>query len=205
MSLSPSTSVQAEFRYKDFERGDLPLRFDRNNFFPDQKQDDRTRSIRLGLHHAFTPDSHLIASGIYRNADFDTRNFMVKGFDLLTDTDGFMGEIQYLFRWKRLHLISGAGHFDADRTDVTSFLSFPLALTEDDNRHTNLYLYSLINFPHNVTWTLGGSADFFKITTRNKDDRKVLSVLERNQFNPKFGVTWNPFPDTTLRAAVFRS
>jgi hypothetical protein len=29
--------------------------------------------------------------------------------------------------------------------------------------------------------------------------------VDRNQFNPKFGLTWNPLPTTTLRAAVFRT
>lgn len=205
MSLSPSTSVQAEFRYKDFEGGDLPLRFDRNNFYPDQQRDDRTRSVRLGLHHAFAPYSRLIASGIYRNADDDTRNFELKTLNALTDTDGFMGEVQHLLRWRQVHLISGIGHFDADRSDTFSFQSIPFEMTEDDNRHTNLYLYSLINFPYKVTWTVGGSADFFKLTTRNRDDRRIVSALERNQFNPKFGVIWNPFPHTTLRGAVFRT
>ena len=193
VSLSPSTSVQAEFRYRDFDRGDLPLRFDRNNFFPDLKQDDQTRLVRLGLHHAFTPNSHLIVSAIYRHVDGDNRIF--EGFSLLSDTDGFMGEAQHLFRLGPLHLITGAGHFDADSTTRvrTPFFS---AVAEDDSRHTNLYLYSLINFPHNVTWTLGGSGDFFKDATTR--------TVERNQFNPKFGVTWNLFPHTTMRAAVFR-
>lgn len=201
-SLSPQTSVQAEFRHKDFDRGDLPLRFDRNNFFPDLRQDDQTRSIRLGLHHAFAPDSHLIASASYRSADFDTHVF--EGFNLFTDEHGFMGEIQHLFRLGPARLISGVGHFDADRTDRVSFQPFFSAVTEDNIHHTNLYLYPLINFPHNVTWTLGGSADFFKDTTRDKQGGHIVRTLERNQFNPKFGVTWNLFPDTTLRAAVFR-
>ncbi len=214
-SLTPNTSVQAEFRYKDFERGDLPLRFefDQNNFFQDRKQDDETKSIRLGLHHAFAPDSHLIASGIYRNLDVDTRLCampLVSGVcplpsTFVTDTDGFMGEIQHLFRWGRVHLTSGVGHFDGNRTDNFKLpsLGFSTA-TEDDSRHTNLYLYSMINLPHNVTWTLGGSGDFFKVTTRNKEDGRILGTLERNQFNPKFGMTWNPFPNTTLRGAVFK-
>jgi outer membrane receptor protein involved in Fe transport len=30
-------------------------------------------------------------------------------------------------------------------------------------------------------------------------------VGERDQFNPKFGITWEPIPGTTLRAAVFRT
>ncbi|MDH4233321.1 MAG: TonB-dependent receptor, partial [Nitrospirota bacterium] len=45
----------------------------------------------------------------------------------------------------------------------------------------------------NFTWTLGGSADFFEDDLSNRD-----------QLNPKLGVTWNPFPATTLRAAAFR-
>ena len=28
---------------------------------------------------------------------------------------------------------------------------------------------------------------------------------DRDQFNPKFGIIWNPVPDTTLRGAVFRA
>jgi len=47
-----------------------------------------------------------------------------------------------------------------------------------------------------MTFTLGASGDFFKTTDSNSESR--------NQFNPKFGVTWNIIPGTTLRAAAFR-
>ena len=33
---------------------------------------------------------------------------------------------------------------------------------------------------------------------------KSSSVEDTNQFNPKFGIIWNPFPGTTVRAAAFR-
>jgi hypothetical protein len=46
-----------------------------------------------------------------------------------------------------------------------------------------------------MTWTVGGSMDFFEGQGREKTD----------QFNPKFGLTWNPFPGTTIRGAVFRT
>jgi outer membrane receptor protein involved in Fe transport len=46
-------------------------------------------------------------------------------------------------------------------------------------------------------FTLGVSYDDF-----NPDDTDAIK--DENQFNPKFGVTWNPLPDTTLRAAAFR-
>ena len=42
-----------------------------------------------------------------------------------------------------------------------------------------------------------GSGDFFNGDSDAEDDT--------DQFNPKFGVTWNPFTNTTLRAAAFRT
>ena len=57
-------------------------------------------------------------------------------------------------------------------------------------------MYSLINYPQEVTWTIGGSADFLRGGTRD---------LDHNQLNPKFGLTWNPFSGTTLRASAFRT
>jgi outer membrane receptor protein involved in Fe transport len=48
----------------------------------------------------------------------------------------------------------------------------------------------------NVTFTLGASGDIFK---SERED-----AVNTNQFNPKFGIVWSPFPSTTVRAAVFR-
>ena len=41
----------------------------------------------------------------------------------------------------------------------------------------------------------GTSGDFF--------DSDSAETPDEDQFNPKFGITWNPVPDTTLRAAAF--
>jgi outer membrane receptor protein involved in Fe transport len=62
-------------------------------------------------------------------------------------------------------------------------------------RHTNFYIYSLVNYPKSATWTLGGSFDHLQ-------DR--LIDLDLDRFNPKVGLTWNPLPDTTVRVALFR-
>jgi len=68
---------------------------------------------------------------------------------------------------------------------------------DGDVRHTNVYLYSYLQLLQDVTFTLGGSGDFF--------DTDLPSIESQKQFNPKFGITWNPLPDTTLRAAAFRT
>jgi outer membrane receptor protein involved in Fe transport len=49
-----------------------------------------------------------------------------------------------------------------------------------------------------VTFTLGASGDFFKTDS-------TAASISTDQLNPKFGITWNLFPSTTLRAAAFRA
>jgi tetratricopeptide (TPR) repeat protein len=189
-SLSYKTSIQAEYRSIYLNKGDLELRFDPGNFLPTLNQTERINSARLGFHHAFTPSSEIIASGIYLTANFDSDIF--PGFDLTTDQNGYMAEIQHLFHSERFNFTSGIGNFSADQKLVVN-QSPSLPMVQESNiRHTNLYVYSLINYPKSVTWTIGGSADFFD------------ALIDRDQFNPKLGLTWNPVPSTTLRAAVFR-
>ena len=198
--LSYQTSVQAEFRSTEKKYGDLSLNFFPNDFLPRLHQNDETESIRLGFHHAFSPSSDLIGSFMYQDAEPRLR---IYGFlDALNiknkaDDNGFSGELQHLFRSEHFNIITGAGHFyiPEKETNYTEdpFFGPSTNTTRIHINHTNLYLYSQINCPKNVTFTVGGSGDFYHD-----------GIINNNQFNPKFGVTWNPFSGTTLRAALFR-
>ena len=59
--------------------------------------------------------------------------------------------------------------------EVTS-LPLPSTVIKNDIRHTNLYVYSQINYLKNLTVTLGISTDFFEGT-----------LVDRDQVNPKLG------------------
>ena len=190
--LSHDTSVQAEVRSKDFERGDLQLRFDSDDFSSTLRQEDRVDSLRFGLHHVFSPKSDLIANVSIQRADFDTRFPAIS--ELNIDEDAYTAEVQHLYRTPRFKLITGAGRADVNRKDVLQSIFFPPIIDKSQVEHNNVYLYSQINYPDDVTLTLGASADFFEGGT-----------VDRDQFNPKIGVTWTPFPATTLRAAAFRT
>ena len=200
--LSYKTSVQAEFRSTEKRQGDLSLNFF-NDFLRYLREEDADRSIRLGFHHAFSPRSDLIGSFMYQDAEPRLRiyGFLEGQANLKSkvDEDGFSGELQHLFRSEPFNIITGAGHFNIkDKgTDFFELLVFPFGastnIATNHINHTNLYLYSQINYPKNVTFTIGGSGDFLH-----------GGIIDENQFNPKFGVTWNPFSATTLRAAVFR-
>ena len=206
-SISHKTGLQAEFRSRDIAAGDLGLRFIPDDFFPFQRQTEETRSIRLGLRHAFSPGSDLIASLVYEKQETEVADSVPFILDILTKEHHFGLEIQQLSRSKRLSVIVGGGYIDVDRKDVfnLSLVTPPIPLivddiTENDIRHANLYVYSHSSCVRNVILTVGASADFLNDANDTKG-----ATPERNQFNPKIGVTWSPLPSTTLRAAAFRA
>jgi tetratricopeptide (TPR) repeat protein len=197
VSLSYNISVQAEFRYTDTEEGDRGLRFFPDDFLPNLRQDRKTETFRLGLHHAFVPGSDIIASLIYKDVDAvfrDQNPDPRRRREATLDEESLLAEGQYLFRSEGLHIISGAGYFTTtDRNQVIRIGRTGLLVDTNDIHHTNLYMYSQLNYLPNVTVTLGVSSDFFRGTS-----------VDRDQVNPKVGLTWTPFPSTTLRAAAFR-
>lgn len=191
VSLTPQTTVQAEYRYVDADQGDLLVRFDPDAYDRELQDKGRTKSVRFGLRHSFTPHSDLLASASYRAYDMDTSYGMGEA---KTEMNGYGMEAQHIFHKERFSLVSGAGYFSSDRKENLSFFPDYTSCTDANINHRNLYVYSLINYPASVTWTVGCSFDVF--------DGGLLK-LDTERFNPKFGVTWNLLPGTTLRAAAF--
>jgi len=217
-SLFPSTSIQAEYRYRENKYGELQLRFFPDDYRPRLQNEDKTNSVRLGFHHAFSPGSDLIGNFMYQWADrhvSDNPDPIFRKFDLKGDDQAFSAELQHLFSSKYFKTIIGGGYFNINSSDeMYTELFFPPDFIEPgspemllqdllhiprDVRHGDVYAYGYLNFPKNVTFTLGVSGDFFN---RELPDGQHK---EKNQCNPKFGITWNPFPETTLRAAAFRA
>jgi tetratricopeptide (TPR) repeat protein len=208
LELSPDTSVQTEYRYRAIERGELRLRFWPDNFDPTENTHVHNQSIRLGFRHAFTSNSQLIGNFLYQTQDRDILHTPVP-FQPFLDTRGnresFSGEAQHLFRSHYIDVVSGVGHFHIDGEDRDAIKNFipPFTITflrfanNRDVQHTNVYLYSYARLLKNLVLTFGGSGDFF--------DSKAPGSSPKNQFNPKVGITWNPFADTTIRGAVFRT
>jgi tetratricopeptide (TPR) repeat protein len=188
VSLPTRTSLLLEARSSDRRNGDLQLRFDPDNFIDTQRQRERVDSIRLGLRQELTPASDLVFTLGYQTVDFD--NNVTPDFALFTDEDSYSGEIQYLFRSRRVSLIAGGGHARVDRTD--RFPNEPV--TDATIDHTTLYLYTYLRLLREMVFTLGLSGD-----------RSRGAIDDREQVNPKIGLTWTPFPSTTLRAALTRT
>ena len=114
----------------------------------------------------------------------------------------FGAELQHLFRSRYLNLASGAGYFhiDGNIQQTLGIVGPPpedISRTVDTQiRHVNAYAYGYINLLKDVTFTVGASVDSLS---------GDFPAEDTTQFNPKFGVTWNPFAATTVRAAAFRT
>jgi tetratricopeptide (TPR) repeat protein len=82
LELSYKTSIQAEYRYRNVEHGDVQQRFFPEDIFPGLTDESVSNSIRLGGRHAFSPDSVLLGSFMYNDEDdrFRTDDFPRGGF-----------------------------------------------------------------------------------------------------------------------------
>jgi tetratricopeptide (TPR) repeat protein len=201
--LTPQTSIQAEYRYRDTEHGDLALRFFPEQFLPNERTSEERHTFRLGARHAFSPASILLASIILQDADIQVTDqipdFGIDNIDLRSDEQSVGGELQHLYRSRYFNLVTGGGFFHVDGETVSTTLSGPDTfrdVVDTSIDHANLYAYSYLNVVKNVTFTLGVSGDFLSGESADLEDK--------DQVNPKLGVTWTPLPGTTVRAAGFR-
>ena len=195
-NIHPSLSIQAEYRRRELEHGDLGFHWDLDAFLNSRLGIDNNIG-RLGLH--FTPfqNSDLLASGIFQDATFDSRlTFNDETTNSEQHSLGYIGETQYIFRMPEFSLLAGGGYYgqDVDGTTITNTTEGTrITGTSENIQHGNGYIYSYLHLPNKLTLTLGLSFDSYSD-----------SVSEYDQPNPKLGLLWNATPDTTLRLAALR-
>jgi tetratricopeptide (TPR) repeat protein len=223
LEVSPKASIQFEYRYRNRANGDLQQRFFPKDFFPGLTDEETRNTYRLGGRYAFTPNSLLLGSFQYSKSEPHQRNNQppinigpltpfLSFIEFSTPPiDAFSGEVQHQFRSQYFNLTSGLGYFKINgKVTQTVGFNFPpppfgpgptevtFGKTDIGMHHVNGYGYAYINRIKNLTITLGYSFDLLG------GDSGFIPGGNKNQYNPKFGITWNPFPDTTLRAAAFR-
>jgi len=227
--LSPSTSLQAEVRHRNLETGDLGLHYYENDFAPLQTEKTDSTSVRVGLRQEFGPAVTFLASYMHSDKDIDFAlpdPDLGQSFTLGRKEKADSVEGQLLFRSPKLKVVAGGGYFDIDSNEATAFaiedplFGFTDTTTGDSKiKHTNLYAYGYITPVKNLTLTLGASGDLFDETGEFVEAISIPGLPpdpafpvepppvlgEKNQFNPKVGLSWSLASGTTLRAAWFRT
>ena len=212
-NLSDKTSVQFEARRSSSEYGDPRI-----HFYPEDdarlgwRNDEDRELARLGLHHRFNPRSELIASVIHTQVNDDVDDAFNTGTSYVsvdgnTDGETWNAEVRQLQRWDAVRVTAGLGYLDRKQhanTDITIVTPLPFPLppltirtrtkADRDIRHAKAYLYSSIDLGEALTLNAGLSYDDYDEVYSNKQ-----------QFNPKLGLSWRATPRTTVRAAAFRT
>jgi tetratricopeptide (TPR) repeat protein len=212
VALTPELNLQAEFRKRSTEQGDLALNFDPDTFSPVNRGTLETTTARFGARYSPAPHSDFVLSYIYSEFD-ETRNKLdpIEGFDDLklesnatAGIDGHQFEGQYLFRQSWFNLTAGGGILRNTRSDFleTRFVTAPFETSTDpfepdvdttvDQDVNNLYVYANVEYPRNLTWTVGFSYDDYE-----------EGLVSANRVNPKVGVQWDIADDLRLRFAYF--
>ncbi|NNG02078.1 MAG: tetratricopeptide repeat protein [Desulfobacteraceae bacterium] len=218
-ALTPDTSVQMEYRYKDFDRGDLSLRFEEDNYLDNLRQNDLIRMIRGGFKHAFSPVSVFIGSAIYSEFDgsADIAETIIipmppplspleieQDISIELEEKSYLIELQSLIGNDYLNLITGAGYFNSESIEKTGISFAPelppmLNNIRSDNdletEQSYAYAYATTTPSKKILWTVGLSFDAYN--DDQHDDQRL--------FNPKTGLIWAPTHQTTFRAAVFKT
>lgn len=204
-SIAPNTNVQIELRHSDQKNGDISRSFFSKEFSPNKREQSENNILRAGLHHAFSTNSDLLMSLVYKNENKDSFD-ITDGtkIELPQKANGFLYELQHLFRHDLFDLTTGFGYLtqDGELDFIFDENPDPIYNFPQKIENNNFYLYSDLKPASDLTINLGLSLDIF--------DKKGIAAngdasYNTNQLNPKFGITWLPTKDTTLRFAAFRA
>ncbi len=195
--LTDDTSIVAEYRYLSAEQGDLQQRFN-GDFANDLRKNLQAHIGKLGFHHAWSQRHALSGSFTYVNSENSVER-LLEGNPIArhTSNEDLLIELQDSYHGKGYNLTGGFGYYNRDQNrKLTGFAQHGAPLNQKENNY-NGYLYSHFNFGQTFDLTIGLSADALHTDGVDSNNRIHL--------NPKFGLTWNPKPDSTVRLAGFRT
>jgi tetratricopeptide (TPR) repeat protein len=209
-AITPELNVQAEFRHRDTEFGDLEFDFDRNDFGANTQNEREENIARAGARYSPAPHSDILLSYVFSHQDARGQDsfmdFLDTPFGLIpvqVSTDNPLEqnahqiEGQYIFSQDLFNVVTGVAYNNVDTEEMIelAFDGVPVitANTSFESDDYRSYVYANINLPASFTWTIGLSYVNYSEVAAPAND------VER--FNPKLGVQWNVTPDITLRAA----
>ena len=209
VAVTEKLNLQAEYRHRKSDEGDLAFNFDPDDFSAAKNVTRDQETIRLGLRYSATPHSHFLLS--YINTDRDeTIHDEEPGvlpfppFDIVQDSTanekGDQTEAQYIHQFSRFSLIGGLAYSDTDveGETVLNFIPVPQPL-EITTKQSRAYLYANANLASTLLLTLGAS--YFDY----EEVRDQTNVFEEDNVSPKFGLQWAITPDLDLRFAAFKT
>jgi tetratricopeptide (TPR) repeat protein len=205
--VTPSFSLLADYRTSNIRNGDLFQQF--TPYTSVNREDRDAEFARIGFREVFNPNSCLIGHLTWSNLeDIPTFYYPSATAPFLIDITScdqpvYNTEAEYIYRSEIFNIIAGGGVLSLPKSfseSMTMFTKPPVSIVfvNDQYRTTQRegYLYSYLNWPEKFHWTVGVSA--VSVTD-------IQPGVDQQQLNPKLGLAWNLFSNTTIRATGFRT
>jgi tetratricopeptide (TPR) repeat protein len=230
-AVSDALNVQAEYRHRDTEFGDLRQNFDLDSFDSTFRRETDEDVYRLGARIATSQQSKILLSYIKSNIDSSRHSvpldIVVPSIDPILFPDGYIRttedsstsqdtdqyDIQHIFSHSSFHVVSGASYSNSDASElITSVTSYefppfvpdttdPPVLIDTGSSAEDKRLYVYGDW--NITPAVTATAGLSYVNFES--DISSFDKNDFNEFNPKLGVSWRIQQGLTARAAYFRN
>lgn len=199
VAVTPELSFFGEYRYRESEGGDRQIDFNIDDFDSTLRSKLKREVARIGFHAQPTYNSDLI--GVYSWAELESRD-TVDFFGTLIDgrsTDRADSE-QLLYIWQGEHWrgLVGGSYIENDVTSSLAFGDFPTTFESFHVNYWNGYSYLYLDWPQQITWTLGGAFASYK-------EEDVDFGADIDKFMPKLGVRARLADRLTFRASYLEN
>lgn len=193
--FNPDTSFLFDVRKQDLDTGDLNLFFDPDNFRNRNRNNADIQSTRLGFRHRITPRSTAIGSVLHNEIKINSELPDFLGGSTLSGEEIFNAiELRNIYSGFAFNNSSGLEYIDGEIDQSFTNIALPSIQDSSDIRYGSIYTYSDVELDDNLTLLLGIGFSTFEGLERDRD-----------QINPKFGISWYATESTLLRAAAFRT
>lgn len=219
-AVTPELNVQAEYRHRESQFGDLEFNYDPNSYEANARNHLKQDMARVGLRYSPAPHSDFLLSYIHGNRDEGQIN--PKGGSLLqanSNEDTDQGDAQYIFKHEYFNVITGFSYTHVGQKlgvglDIPGIFNQADADKSEANDYRG-YIYTNIKWPQSVTWTVGMGVVSFDETTRRSSnlnfppapavtgDTSFTKTLRK--VNPKLGVQWDITEQIRFRGFYFQT
>jgi tetratricopeptide (TPR) repeat protein len=198
IAVAPELTFFGEYRHRKTDGGDRQIDFDIDAFDPTLRSKQTREVARIGFHAQPTYNSDLI--GVYSWAELESRDFIdLGGFPIKNNsTDkANSGQLLYIWQGENWHGIFGGAYIENDISASVDFGGLIIPNSSHAN-YWNGYSYLYLDWPNDITWTLGGAVASYK-------EEDVSDGADVDKFMPKLGVRAKLADRLTFRASYLEN
>lgn len=199
VAVTPEFSLFGEYRHRKSKGGDRLIDFDIDDFDPSLRSELKREVARAGFHAQPTYNSDLI--GVYTSAELESQDSIADivfgSIDSESRDRSDSGQLLYIWQGEGWRGLFGGSYVENDVKTTSDLGGFFTIANSFNVNAWNGYSYLYLDWPMDVTWTLGGG-----FASYEEDQTGGADV---DKFMPKLGVRARLADRFTFRASYLKN